>query len=252
MVYPLIPMTLLQRTYPQNQTIEVSIQEPVRPEVVGRGLQDSTLYRVEVSTEGVRLSLLKKAFDSESVTDDRAREIFERHRAVKERGLPAIPLMFRQEGCNRTLYVTDLTRGGRRDCLSMMDWQSNGTRDGVRCTDYHLFTISNASSVNAGFADLLEQSVEAGVAFHSPDIFFLVLDRRNQEGTIIVGDLGQVNVEEPEGTEQKLLRLGQNWSSMNIFCGEMNKHLNEWYLDRSVLGARVRILEQRYRGLPSR
>ena len=244
-------MTLLQRAYPQDQTIEVSIQEAACPEVVGRGLQDSTLYRVNVTMGGIRLPLLKKVFDGDHVEDSRARQIFDRHRALKERGLPTIPLMFREEAKRRTLYVTDLTQGGKWDCLSMMDWQSDGTRHGVRCTDYRLFNLKNAPSVNAGFADLLEKSVEAGVVFTSPDIFFLILEKKTQEGKIIVGDLGQVGIRFPENPGRKLDDLLQNVSSIDSFCGSMNKHLESWNLSTSDLLVRARVLEDRYRSLSS-
>ena len=215
-------MSSLKRIYPKEQVVEAQIERKPGRQPVGRGIWESTVYPVDVTVRGVRLALLEKVFDTGVGSPDK---VFVKHAQLKRLGVPTIPVMFADCEDGSSMFVTDLTDGGRGVCLSAMDWESDGTRHGIQCGNYQPFRLDNPLEVSGQFADLVLCATLRGVSFDHCDVPFLTIGP-DFFGKVILGDLGQVKIESHPrpGLDAKLLE----WNIYNgdVCLQRLNKHLD--------------------------
>jgi hypothetical protein len=216
-------------------------------ELLGVGLSEGRVERVRVKVLGsggrVReISMAEKVFDSPVLTDAERRgavdKILEIHAKLKTLGFPVIPTMRKDPAHPEVLYMTDLTRDGVNEVVSVADWAVGETRKGKFVGTDVTFAIANAKEISEQLVSLYRQTVAQGVKLNYPDALFLVRDTVTGRGTVVLGDIGEIEFRDAHNHKEYKELVYDNrdvfWNFMEI----LNEHLpQENRLDRRLLSS---------------
>lgn len=200
-----------------------------RVDSLGVGLGEGTVDKVSVdvmspSGRSRKMTLAEKRLYDDNPKkwrEDLTRQIIQTHSKLKALGLPVVPTLRIDEDRPDSIYMTDLTRDGKADVYSVMDWAMINERRGKLSNTGKRVLISNAEQLSEQISDLYAQACAKSVRLTSTDIFFLVVDKDTEKARIILGDLS--GVEFPE--DQPYANAEENHHTLCLFIDYMNERL---------------------------
>lgn len=198
-------------------------------ESLGIGFREGQVSRIHVGVYGVNervrsIWLAEKVFNSprlETTPEEAVIKTLKIHQSLKEKGLPVVPTMRMLESGGRSVFMTDLTKNGKNEVVSVLDFvQLYGLKGKFSGKEIEL-RLSNSDEVSKQIANLYKISIDKQVIIQSCDAPFLVIEKDANYGSIILGDLGTVHddlkVEDGSPVE--------NLYHLTEFIDRMNKHL---------------------------
>jgi hypothetical protein len=184
---------------------------------LGEGVCGGRVTTVDVQSGKFKRRMAEKVFPVEDLEEvKRERAI---HALLQEAKIPTIPTLMIDPKDGRRLYLTDLTEGGKVDCISIVDFISEGRRSPR--PQLPLIELVNPDEIIDQVLLILERSIENGIILSSVDIYFLLVNKETRRGRVIVGDLERV---------RKYSFVGEarvNYVSFNYFLKQMNAYLSE-------------------------
>lgn len=227
-------MTELKRINPERRS-NVSVDRG-GAESLGVGLSEGKIDSLKLTVFGAggrekTISMAEKLFyrSSNGEAAGEIERILDNHAKLKQMGVPTIPTMrLEGDGGSKTdrIYMTDLTEGGKNEVLSPIDWWlvDDKTNLGLKAKFHEsqsIFSLSNPDEVQKQILDIHKILEGKRVFIGGTDVPFIVLNKKTKQGRVILGDIESVKF---EVSDNELL---YNWSILNAFVDNMNKHLDE-------------------------
>ncbi|AKM82756.1 TPA: hypothetical protein DD449_00540 [Candidatus Berkelbacteria bacterium] len=243
----------------KEQPINFDAVGEEKPEVLGTGLLEGDVVCVEgmISGSGGRqkeVQLAQKIFHTEGMlgkhdVEGHVKILLEKHAELKRRHLPTIPTMRIGEVDGDTrLFMTDLTRGGKNEVISNMDWESYFGRAGKYFQNDAKFELSNKEELSQNASDIFKQLVTKGCIARN-DVFFVIMDKDTKKGQIILGDIYATELYSDSDLKSYSTRCklqSDNFKEMNRFLLEINGHLSdESQIDLTLLKQAYDELDQK-------
>ncbi|MBT4385163.1 hypothetical protein HOD30_05465 [Candidatus Peregrinibacteria bacterium] len=196
-------MVQLSRTFPSEFILEATIHREGK-ELLGEGFYEGIVHRVILEVVNKAGRLIRKIVAEKTLREEhleypevkvdthaRCQDLQEKHRRLKEAGIPTIPFMMIVDtgGGTWKIVMNDLTKGGKCFCISSMDLYREAS------PEKNSIQLSNPEEV----AEQMKALLEALVADKNNKIFigdhdslFIIIDKETKKGKIIIGDLGSV------------------------------------------------------------
>lgn len=148
-----------------------------RSNEIGRGTEARvTLTTLQIGTH--RLRLANKVFYSLADVDlDIQLKV---HQFLREHGFPTLPTFRADKTSENSIFMTDLTEGQKKICISSMDKVPK-----------RKLKLSNPNEVRESLFEILKLAKKNGLLLHQ-DCFFLIIDKNTGEGKVLISDLSRL------------------------------------------------------------
>jgi hypothetical protein len=228
---PELERHLLEHTFRRKTRVNIQRQGG---DQLGKGLTEGTVNRTGITLIGEKgktrdVHMAEKVFDHPDLTPESKKEaiskILKIHVELKAHGFPTVSTMRTEVGNEQSIFMTDLTQNGKNEVVSVPDWGGGPEREGKFFqTDYKV-VISNAEQLSQSLADLFEQTVEKGCLVAYPDAFFMIVNKTTKEGSVIFGDLLEINfISVPDDPVLHEFFMDNNFEIFRSFILGMTKH----------------------------
>lgn len=210
-----------------------TVQTELSNQNLGTGLSEGRVERIRVTVLGKNdrfrtIGMAEKIFDISEMPPEKKQElisqIVETHQGLKERHLPTLPTM-RREREGDSIIMTDLTQGGKNEVVSVPDWAIGEKRKGKYSDTEYKVELRNVEEIEEDLASILEQTVITGCLMHLPDVFFLVVNKEEKKGEIILGDIAEIEFVDEINTAKRIQLIEQNYQTILSFVREMRHHI---------------------------